>query len=262
MINNKYILLNKIGAGSFGAIYKAQNYRTKETIAIKIESIESGLNLLKNESKIYQYLLGTSGIPHVKWYGKDDLNYYMVIPLLGKSLEQLLIEKQTFSLSLVLQIGIQLLQLLKSIHEKGLVHRDIKPDNFLLGTKEKEKQLFLIDFGLCKVFLQDNNHIELKQTKGIIVSLTYESINAHQKLELSRRDDLESLCYMLIYFSLGNLPWRETIDVCDIVKLKQDIIHNANIPVILCTFLTNVRKMEFKENPNYEMFITSFKREI
>jgi len=260
MINNKYKLLNKIGEGSFGAIYKAENYRTREEVAIKIESIEYSANLLKNESIIYQYLLGTPGIPQVKWYGKDDQNYYMVIPLLGESLEQLLCEKQVFSLKLVYQIGIQLLQLLKYIHEKGLVHRDIKPDNFLLGPHLK--QIFLIDFGLCKCYTIADTHIEMKQTKGLIGSLTYCSINAHKHMELSRRDDLESLGYMLIYFSLGGLPWRETIKENELIKQKTEIIFNTKVPVILKEFINYIRNIEFKEPPNYEMFINIFKCEI
>jgi serine/threonine protein kinase len=260
MINNKYIVLNKIGEGSFGCIYKAENFRTREKVAIKIESIETGINLLKNESTIYQYLLGTPGIPQVKWYGKDDINYYMVIPLLGKSLDQLLREKHVFSLKLVLQIGIQLLQLLKAIHEKDLVHRDIKPDNFLLG--KDSKQIFLIDFGLCKAYMQNNEHIEMKKTKGMIGSMTYASINSHEHIELTRRDDLESLGYMLMYFFLGNLPWREFNHEKDIIHLKTEIVFDKSVPAILREFTMNVRNLEFKEQPNYEMFIAEFKREI
>ena len=98
MINKKYNLISKIGEGSFGSIYKAENIRTREYVAIKVEPIDSGLNLLKSESKIYQYLLNTDGIPNVKWYGKDDKNYYMVINLLDKSLEELKEEKQLLNL--------------------------------------------------------------------------------------------------------------------------------------------------------------------
>jgi len=260
MINNKYTLLNKIGEGSFGAIYKAQNYRTREEVAVKIESIEHSANLLKNESIIYQYLLGTPGIPQVKWYGKDDQNYYMVIPLLGKSLEQLLNDKIVFSLKLVYQIGIQLLQLLRSIHDKGLVHRDIKPDNFLLAPNSK--QLFLIDFGLCKAYIIAERHIEMKQTKGLIGSLTYCSINAHLFRELSRRDDLESLGYMLIYFSLGGLLWRETIEENELIKQKMEILLNTKVPTILKDFIQYTRNMEFIETPKYEIYINKFKNEI
>ena len=261
MINNKYKLLNKIGEGSFGSIYKAENYRTREEVAIKIESVKNDANLLKNESIIYQYLLGTPGIPQVKWYGKDEQNYYMVIPLFGKSLDQLLCEKNVFSLKLVYQIGIQILKLLKSIHEKGLVHRDIKPDNFLIGQMQT-KQIFLIDFGLCKSYIKSDTHIEMKQNKSIIGSLTYCSINAHKHNELSRRDDLESLGYMLIYFSLGGLPWRETIQVNDLLKQKMEIILNPEVPTILKEFIYYTRNMEFKEKPNYEILIKKFKEEL
>jgi serine/threonine protein kinase len=264
MINNKYTLLNKIGEGSFGSIYKAVNCRTREEVAIKVERIEFGANLLKNESTIYQYLLGTSGIPQVKWYGKDEENYYMVIPLLGKSLDQLLKDKLVFSLKLVYQIGIQILYLLKSLHEKGLVHRDIKPDNFLLGNNSK--QLFLIDFGLCKTYIKDEKHVVMKQSKGLIGSLTYCSIHAHQHMELSRRDDLESLGYMLTYFSLGNLPWREinfleNKDV-DIIQLKREINDTIVVPTILKEYMRYVKTLNFEEEPKYELLVNTFRNEI
>jgi len=268
MINNKYKLLNKIGEGSFGSIYKAENCRTREEVAIKVEPISNGTTLLKNESKIYQYLLGTPCISQVKWYGKDTINYYMVIPLLGKSLEQLFFEKQKLSLKLILQIGIQILYLLKSIHEKGLIHRDIKPDNFLLGINSEKNQLFLIDFGLCKPYIKDGKHIEMKLVKGLIGCITYASINAHNKIELSRRDDLESLGYLLIYFSLGNLPWREidfsknTDPEQNIIQLKTEIINNVMVPTILKEYMNNIRKLEFQEEPRYELLINKFTKEI
>jgi len=268
MINNKYRLLNKIGEGSFGSIYKGENYRTREEVAIKVEPISNGTTLLKNESKIYQYLLGTHNLPQVKWYGKDETNYYMVIPLLGQSIEKLFIEKQVFSLKLILQIGIQILYLLKTIHEKGLIHRDIKPDNFLLGIESEKNKLFLIDFGLCKTYIKDDKHILMKETKGLIGSITYASINAHNKIELSRRDDLESLGYMLIYFSLGNLPWRE-IDFSkninansNVIQLKTEIIKDTNIPEILKDYIIYIKNMEFQEEPKYELWIDKFKKKI
>ena len=145
IIGNKYILLEQIGEGSFGKIYKGENWRTKEQVAIKVEPIANETKLLKNESIIYQYLINCEGIPNVKWFGKDEENYYMVMPLLGPSLELLKEKSNTFSLRVVLQIGVQSLYLLKTIHEKGLIHRDIKPENFLLGLNEKNKQIHLID---------------------------------------------------------------------------------------------------------------------
>ena len=98
IINNKYKIIEKLGAGCFGEIYKVENIRTHEYVAIKVEAIENNLKLLKNESVVYQYLVGTMGVPNVKWFGKDDVNYYMVLNLLGDSLQTLLINKKSFSL--------------------------------------------------------------------------------------------------------------------------------------------------------------------
>jgi serine/threonine protein kinase len=146
LINNKYKIIEKLGAGCFGEIYKGENIRTHEYVAIKVEPIANQMKLLKNESVVYQYLVGTPGVPNVKWFGKDDINYYMVLNLLGDSLQTLLINKKSFSLNLVLQVGLQIIFILKSIHEKGLAHRDIKPDNFLLGNNESKKQIYIIVF--------------------------------------------------------------------------------------------------------------------
>jgi len=134
LIGNKYILLELIGSGSFGSIYKGENVRTKEKVAIKVEPVKNETRLLKNETIIYNRLSNKPGIPDIKWYGKDDENYYMVLNLLGESLESLKERKGSFSLKTTLQMGINILDLLLTIHEAGLIHRDVKPDNFLLSS--------------------------------------------------------------------------------------------------------------------------------
>lgn len=260
LINNKYKIIEKLGAGCFGEIYKGENIRTQEHVAIKVESIANNLKLLKNESLIYQYLVGTTGVPNVKWFGKDVTNYYMVLNLLGDSLQTLLKSKKTFSLKLVLQIGLQIISILQSIHDKGLVHRDIKPDNFLLGNSDNnKKQIYIIDFGFCKSL---ENVTNAKKTNGLIGSLTYASLNAHKYTELSYHDDLESLGYMLIYFYQGYLDWQKTEDVALIIEMKQDLIANEKIPCVLRDFLKRVRLLDFKEIPDYNSLISLFKREI
>jgi serine/threonine protein kinase len=256
LINNKYKIIEKLGAGCFGEIYKGENIRTQEQVAIKVEAISNNLKLLKNESVVYQYLVGTTGVPNVKWFGKDAVNYYMVLNLLGDSLQTLLNSKKTFSLKLVLQIGLQIISILQSIHDKGLVHRDIKPDNFLLGNK---KQIYIIDFGFCKSIETVTN---VKKTNGLIGSLTYASLNAHNYTELSFQDDLESLVYMLIYFYQGFLDWQKTEDVQLIIQMKQHVLNNEKIPIVLRDFLKCVRLLDFKEMPDYNSLISLLNREV
>jgi len=263
LINNKYLINEQIGAGSFGIIYKGKNVRTLENVAIKVEPMKNNTKLLKNESTVYQYLTNTYGVPNVKWFGKDKHNYYMVINLLGESLQSIIERRGSLSLKSTLQYGLQILYLLKNIHDKGLIHRDVKPDNFLLGLNDKKNQLHIIDFGFCKSYIIDETtHIPLKKTHNIIGSLTYASINSHNCIELSRRDDLESLGYILIYSYFGDLPWKLESNNALIKKSKNDILNDTNIPEILHEFLKNVRSLEFEEKPNYSILMDMFKREI
>ena len=238
-INNKYKIITKIGSGTFGSIYKGQNIRTNEYVAIKIEPIKNDLKLLKNESIIYQYLNGCHNIPSVKWFGKDNNNYYMVIDLLGPSLQDLIETKNKLCLKITLKIGIKIISIIKIIHDKGLVHRDIKPENFLFSLDNLNK-LYLIDFGLCKKIIFENKHNQIKKTSGIIGSKNYMSINSHNHIELSRRDDLESLGYMLIYFYLGTLSWEDISYLSKneninekIKSIKQNILESNSFPEVL-----------------------------
>ena len=271
LINNKYKIIEELGEVSFGKIYKGENVRTGELVAIKVESIQHGNKLLKNESIIYQYLVNTPGVPQIKWFGKDVDNYYMVINLLGDSLQTIKNNRAGFSLTLTLQLGIKLISLLKVIHDKGLVHRDIKPDNFLFERNENGSQLFIIDFGFCKTFMNQSTqtHNDMKKTKSLIGSLTYASLNAHGFIDLSRRDDMESIGYMLIYFLLGELEWQNVPSNMafeekntTIRTLKLKIVNDARIPVIVRDYLKYVRGLHFDETPDYKRLIEGFKREI
>jgi serine/threonine protein kinase len=260
IIGKKYLVINKIGNGSFGSIFKGENIRTKELVAIKVESINQNLKLLKNESNIYQYLKELEGIPNIKWYGKDEINYYMVIPLLGDSLQLVIDSKNnnsTNSLLFIKETSIQILFLIKSIHEKGLIHRDIKPDNFLFG--KNNNKLFLIDFGLCKFFLDNNNnHISIKKTSYLIGSINYVSINSHEKFELSRRDDIISLGYIMFYLYYERLDWSD-INGSDkteenlkkIYILKKNILKKEKIPFFLFKIIEYGYSLTFEEEPNY-----------
>ena len=262
---NKYKLLDKIGNGSYGEIYKGVNIRTKEYVAIKIENIQHGKRLLKNEAIIYKYLNNCKGIPTIKWFGVDTQHNYMIINLLGDTLEYLKQQQpsNTFNISLILKIGIQILELLQLIHSKGFIHRDIKPDNFLFGLNQSSGTIYIIDFGFCKTYLTHlNSHIEIKKLSGLIGTPNYASINSHNFMELSRRDDLESLGYILLYFFWGNLPWFAVSDNDAIKQLKTDTIVSGNLPIVFKTYFNYVTKLQFIETPDYKMLLELFTQEL
>lgn len=280
IIGNKYKTIKQIGSGSFGSIFEGINIRTNEKVAIKIELITDELKLLKHESNIYRLLANVDGVPKIKWYGKDELYYYMVIDLFGESLQDLLDKSTKLPFKVVLQIGINVLTILMKIHDNGFIHRDIKPENFLL-TLNKPTKIFLIDFGISKPYLINDRHIEFKRKNKFLGTLNFASINAHKFYEQSRRDDLESLVYMLIYFFFGELDWMEIVNDNDIenenhsinfedfgtennyVRSKKElIVNNTNIPKVLLDFYKNVRMLEFEERPNYEKYIDSFRKEL
>jgi serine/threonine protein kinase len=213
-----------------------------------------------------------TGIPSVKWFGKDDENYYMVINLLGKSLQHIKDTIGCFTLNDVLKIGIYLINLIKNIHEKGLVHRDIKPDNFLFGLDDTSK-IYIIDFGFCKSYVGEDEHIPMKKTNDLIGSRTYASINAHNFVEISRRDDLESLYYMLIYLVLGKLDWQMAVSYNHehpklanhrIRDMKISMIESSgpDIPIIFIHSLKYIRTLEFDDKPDYAYLIEIFSAEL
>ena len=254
IIANKYKILEKIGKGGFGTIFKGENIRTKELVAIKMEPINAETKMLKREAQIYQYLSKSEGIPEIKWYGIIDNYYYMVIPLLGVSFSNILANGKTFSLKEVFSIGKELIKRLKYIHEKGLIHRDIKTDNILLSLCGKK--IYLIDFGLCRKYKDNsNNHIVMKSEKSIIGTPNFISTNIHNGLEPSRRDDLESIAYILINLQLGKLEWGEKTDLNKIKMIKLSIHNNILVNDKLVFFLNYCRNMQFCETPNYEYLI-------
>lgn len=240
---NKYTILEQIGRGSFGSIFRGKNNLTGELVAIKAESIKSGQNLLVNESRVYQYLKNCKGVPTIKWFGKDDVNYYMVINLLGKSLHEL---KNTILSTEISKLVIQAICIIESIHDKGLVHRDIKPDNFLYSNN----QVYLIDFGFCKPYMKNGVHNELTRTSGLIGSLNYASLNSHRRMSLSRRDDMESLGYVIAFLTKG-LQWQDLTKESEIEQ-KKWLFLKSDVSDQTRRYLSVLSNISYDERPCYE----------
>ncbi|XP_020093874.1 casein kinase 1-like isoform X2 [Ananas comosus] len=211
VIGGKFKLGRKIGSGSFGELYLGTNIQSGEEVAIKLESVKTKHPQLHYESKLYMLLQGGTGIPHLKWFGMEGEYHIMVIDLLGPSLEDLFNYcNRKFTLKTVLMLADQLLNRVEYMHSRGFLHRDIKPDNFLIGLGRKANQVYIIDFGLAKKYrdLQTHKHIPYRENKNLTGTARYASLNTHLGVEQSRRDDLESLGYVLMYFLRGSLPWQ------------------------------------------------------
>jgi serine/threonine protein kinase len=258
MIANKYDLVEKIGSGAFGSIYKGRNVRTNEQVAIKVESLKHETNLLKNEARIYQYLKGGSGIPQVKWFGVDDANNYMVINLLGESLQSHIDTYGPFSLLSATSIGAQMVERIEYVHKCGLIHRDIKPDNFLFGLNDQREKLYLIDFGFCKKC--NSSQSPPKKLTSVLGTPNYVSISVHDLNEPNKHDDIESILYTILYLYYGKLPWDTPKIANDEIKLlKEDLFGahvSASVPKVfrkMATIIAICR--ESSVDPDYKTLI-------
>lgn len=210
-VARKFRVGPKIGSGSFGEIYAGTNVHTGEEVAIKLEPLKSKHPQLLYESKIYRVLQGGYGIPSVKWFGSEGDYNVLVIDLLGPSLEDLFNYcGKKFSLKTVLMLADQMLHRLEYMHSRSYIHRDVKPDNFLIGTGSRKHVCHIIDFGLAKKYQDPRNgrHIPYLEGKNLTGTARYASINTHLGIEQSRRDDIESLGFVLMYFLRGSLPWQ------------------------------------------------------
>mmetsp|Transcript_18195 Transcript_18195/g.18248 ORF Transcript_18195/g.18248 Transcript_18195/m.18248 type:complete len:412 (-) Transcript_18195:702-1937(-) len=210
-VARKFRVGPKIGSGSFGEIYGGTNVHTGEEVAIKLEPLKSKHPQLLYESKIYRVLQGGYGIPAVKWFGSEGDYNVLVIDLLGPSLEDLFnFCGKRFSLKTVLMLADQMIARLEFMHSRSYIHRDVKPDNFLIGTGPRKHICHVIDFGLAKKYQDPRNgrHIPYIEGKNLTGTARYASINTHLGIEQSRRDDMESLGFVLMYFLRGSLPWQ------------------------------------------------------
>ncbi|GAB4841739.1 Casein kinase 1-like protein 10 [Ancistrocladus abbreviatus] len=253
----------KIGSGSFGELYLGINIQSGEEVAIKMESVKTKHPQLHYESKLYMLLQGGTGIPHLKWFGVEDDYNVMVIDLLGPSLEDLFNYcNRKFSLKTVLMLADQMINRVEYLHSRSFLHRDIKPDNFLMGLGCKANQVYVIDYGLAKKYrdLQTHKHIPYRENKNLTGTARYASVNTHHGIEQSRRDDLESLGYVLMYFLRGSLPWQGL--KANTKKQKYDKISDKKMmtPIeVLCkshpsefvSYFHYCRSLRFEDKPDY-----------
>ena len=257
----KYHCIEKLGQGSFGSIYKAEyngNY-----YALKFEKRENNIGLLENEAIIMNYLKGPH-IPYVNSFGTNSNYNILVMQLLGKSLENIFEEKKVFSVKTVSMLGYQFISILEYIHNRHIIHRDIKPDNFVMGLNDLSQYVYILDFGLAKKYRSSRTleQFPFVNRRKITGTARYASINALRGYEQSRRDDLESVGYILVFFLKGRLPWMGIQAKTKEHKYKKILQKKIDISTKdLCEYLPEemeiildyVKNLEYTESPDYEM---------
>mmetsp|Transcript_14028 Transcript_14028/g.28065 ORF Transcript_14028/g.28065 Transcript_14028/m.28065 type:complete len:509 (-) Transcript_14028:673-2199(-) len=363
VVNKKWVLEKKLGSGSFGEIFRARDHQTDEVVAVKLEPMNTKYPQLIYESKVLRYLHSSTpppdGIARVHFCGtlsdprdsKGSQYVAMAMDLLGPSLEDVFtLCNRRFSLKTILMIADQMLLRVEFLHSRNFIHRDIKPDNFLVspdapnprsntslspsrvahqnqegagagvgdatgngnepprvemsptgsvappstvhhgptevsiglmggeeGASNDDVTIYMIDFGLVKRYRNPQTfaHIPYREHKNLTGTARYASINAHVGIEQSRRDDLEAIGYVLLYFCTGgNLPWQglrantknEKYEKIMEKKMQTSIDSLCHgFPSAFVEYLRYVRELKFEEEPDYarlrKLFSDLFKRE-
>ena len=270
----KFKCEKKIGKGSFGTVYLGTDLTTKDKVAIKTERKRNNNNgILETEAYRLIYLQG-EGIPKIICYGNNQTNNILIQELLDRSLEDLFNSmKKKFTLKTVCVIGIEMIKRIKFVHSKHHIHRDIKPDNFMVGKGENDNKIYIIDFGLSKKYYSTTKHQHIKfcSGKSLIGTARYCAKNAHRGYEQSRRDDIESIGYVLMYFLLGSLPWQglkikqgedqfEKIAEKKYTTSYEELCKNQ--PEEFLMYFKHVDQLNFEDEPDYNYLISLFQEMI
>ena len=274
-IFNKYQLIRKLGQGSFGSIYQAQSKYSHKYYAVKLEEMKQNQFALEEESIFISYL-NCPRIPKLKTFGYSGSLIILVMELLGDSLDKLFdkFPSRKMSIRCVWNIAYQLLMIFEIIHNCNIIHRDIKPANVAIGYEGKSKFIYLLDFGLSKKYRSSKTkkHFPFVQSHKLIGNARYSSINALNGGTQSRRDDLESLGYLLLYLLLGRLPWQGHIShskddkyykIREIKKNTTAAELCQGLPPQIQEYVEYTRKLGYETDPDYNylknLFLTILK---
>ena len=272
-VGNNYRLIKRIGKGSFGEVFLVSD-KEGNKYACKAEN-NSSKNRLRGESYIYKRFASKNleCVPTFHKYFETPEYNLLIMQLLGKSLDCIFEDcNNNIDVGTVMKIGITIISHLEKIHRIGIIHRDIKPNNFMFGMDENESDLYVMDFGLSKKWCVNRDHIEFKTNRSMIGTARYASLNIHLGTEPSRRDDMESVGYMLVYLIKGSLPWqglkkKTKENPMDKIGEKKMMVNLKTLceglPECFYDYINYTRNLQFTEKPDYEylrdLFISSAK---
>ena len=271
LLFNKYKVDKVLGKGSFGWVFRGKNIIDNSEVAIKIEKRNATAHLLEFESNFFLIFKGY-GIPEIKSYGRSGNYYVLVEELLGKNLCEIKISIRNYTLKDIAMMAIQIIDRIEYVHSKNIIHRDIKPENFLNGYKNKST-IYIIDFGISRKYRSSRTgkHVKFSLTGKMFGTVRYVSYNGSRGVEQSRRDDLESIGYMLIYLIKGKLPWqgmklksqdsqRKYFEMLYLKKFKTPEELCKGLPKEFADYIRYCKNLAFEQDPDYEYLRNLFRR--
>lgn len=275
VIANKYVIKSQIGRGKFGTVYGGINKKNNDPIAIKTEDLRTNSKILKHETTVLKYLYdhGVREIPIVFWYGVTKNYTCLVMPLYDFSLQHCALNFP-LDVAKINNFAIVLINIIESVHKSFIIHRDIKPQNFMI----KNNEIFCIDFGFATFYVDEHNrHLSIKRHDNVLGTPKYVSHHIHNGHTPSRRDDLISIGYVIMFMMCRELPWDSLKNIDNTENL--DEIHighpkniqrktfknwsflndcSKNISINLNRYLEYCYNLDYHETPNYDLLRTLF----
>jgi len=265
LVKGRWKVVKSVGKGAFGEIFECEDIETNVKVAIKTEKLDSKKRVLKIEVAVLKKLQACPFVCRYQQFGRHDDFHFVVMELLGENLSVLRKRQpgKKFSVGTTMRLGMQMVRAIEGMHDHGYLHRDIKPSNFAMGRQPENRDwCFLIDFGLARRYVLPSGDIRTaRESAGFRGTARYASINSHLSKELSRRDDLWSLLYMIIEFLKGSLPWSNIENKEDVGRRKIELDSLELVKDLqpeMKMFVEHLHTLDYKDKPNYDYIMDLF----